>query len=105
MKFNYINITSSGTAVQILSPAVTNSKKINTMERLLICNNRAADIGVNLYLDNGSAQYSILTDCVIPEGTTLDVLHGVPFQYEESYGLKLTLTDAAHRATIIFNQQ
>jgi hypothetical protein len=104
MIFNHKRI--SGTAVQTLSAAVASSVNVNTIERLLICNTDTTDIVVTVYLDNGSGGvYNLLYNSTIPVGTSLDVLHGIPFQYEESYAVKLELDDAAYTADVIFNQQ
>ena len=104
MLFTYITITSSGTAEKTLSTALAGSTKVNTVDRLLICNTDTTDITVNLWLDNGSAEFEILHLTTVPKGMTLDVLHGVPFSYDATYGLLLNLGDAGYIADIVFNQ-
>mgnify|MGYP003148920600 CR=1 FL=1 len=103
MIFNHKRV--SGTGVQILSAAVASSININTIERLLICNTDSTDIEVSVYLEDASTDFYIIRNTIIPVGTSLDVLHGIPFQYQESYGVKLVLGNAAYTADIIFNQQ
>tara|TARA_R110002020_G_scaffold222634_1_gene431542 strand:+ start:26 stop:343 length:318 start_codon:yes stop_codon:yes gene_type:complete len=105
MIFNHITITSSGTDEKTLSAAVAESGKINTIERLLICNTDSTDITVNLWLDDGSNEFELLHLVTVPQGMTLDFLNGVPFQYAEKYGVLLNLGDAGFTADIIFNQQ
>jgi len=104
MIFNHVSITSSGTAVQTLSAAVAGSERVYTIERLFICNTDSSDITVNLYLDDGTDQFFLLKGVTIPTNQTLDFLNGVPYSYQASYAIKLTLGDANYTADIIFNQ-
>ncbi len=101
MTYNYINV--SGTGVQALRAASTNTSESHTVERLLICNTDTTDIAVNLYLQKDADIHYLLKSCSIPVGVTLDFLNGIPFTYNADYVFNFSLTDAAYTADIIFN--
>jgi hypothetical protein len=102
MIFNHKNV--SGTGTQTLSAATADSTQVYTVERLLICNTDTTDITVTVNLNDGSDTFALLSDTTIPVGVTLDMFHGLPFQYERSYAFEVILGDAAYTADIIFNQ-
>ena len=104
MLFKYITITSSGGDEKTLSTALADSTKVNTVDRLLICNTDNTDITVNLWLDDGSDEFYMLKTTTIPVGVTLDFLDGIPFQYQASYGVLLSLGGVGYTADVIFNQ-
>ena len=102
MEFKYLNV--SGTGIQTLSAAVTDSDDVYVVERLLICNTDTTAISVDLWLDDGAGNAPYILDGVeIPVGVTLDFLNGIPFSFKASHRLSLQLTDAAYEADVICN--
>lgn len=104
MIFNHQNITSSGDSTLVLSAAIAHSEKEFTVERLLVCNTDSTDITFNLWLDDNADQYYLAKAVTIPQNQTLDFLNGIPFRYQASYGLKMSLGAAGDTADVIFNQ-
>ena len=104
MIFNHKAISGTTTA-QALSPAAgSDSTKIYTVERLMVCNVDTSPSAIDLYLYDGSTTYYILDGVDIPAGQTLDVFNGIPFKYEAKYALYIKTPDPTDAVHVIFNQ-